>query len=1200
MTNNNDNELLLKALEKTGVYWFIYDAATGTATLPQRTYSKFMCSQTYDNMPDPLADDLVFKEDIQAFRNMFSYAAQNGSAVCTVRSRDTGLRLRISLTYSDEEGTRAAGCIEPIPAQPALNGCADSYICIGKSTSLELAMEMMQKSYYRIACIELDTNSMTSIKIAYDEREEERDFREDYRRAITAFAFCYVLDEYRDEFLNVMHPQRLRELFDSGIEYISFIYRRYESGEPKWVRTELIPLSDYAQSKRIMWYVKNIREETALEEKLSSRLMRINTDMNLRLETILGGISGGFKISREDEKYSYLYLSNNLAGLFGYTNSEFMDLTDGGAKNAIYEEDMDSAYSDFKRQLEASGSYSVKYRVKCRDGSLKWVVDSGKRVMGENGEKLIYSLYNDVTEIEDRSIGYKKTLKMLGQMVQKLSSGIIAYSMPDRKMLVLNDEAKRIFGCPEADLETLDFNKMIIKKIVPEDIHLVSEAAKKIKNPGDGAEYEFRIIRNDMQFSVRIQSKLNEFEDGSRFILSSIEDVTNRSVLLDIIRDERKLYRDALVAGSLYAYSADLTEGIVKKDDVIKSGADLFKLFKNSDHVYFDDIIAKWMEREPRFIGSVKEKSIKRDLIIERFKNGEKNIEFEYYDQKEDKYIRITALLSEISRSGHIMAFVVGTDTTENRKFEEQTKQALHEAYEAAKRANAAKMDFLSRMSHDIRTPMNAIIGMTAIADAQIDNKDRVADCLRKITVSSKHLLSIINEILDMSKIESGRLDLNEKEFSLSGLVDNIISMIRPQVMAKKQTLSVNADSIIHERVIGDNVRIQQAFLNLLGNAVKYTPEGGQISMSITEKASHQPKAGYYEFVFEDSGIGMSKEFAEHIFEPFTRETDSRVSKIEGTGLGMAITNNIVRMMNGNIKVESAPGAGSKFIVTLPLKLQEADDITADDFRDLSVLIADSDRTVCINACRIMQDMGMKCEYVCDRAEAVEKVKELQNKGQHYFALILDGKALTSGDNIIGKIRQISGDSTAIIISDYDHSNIEPEARAAGADAVVGKPIFRSKLTYIFRELISGAESKRTGNETDYLKSISFPGKRILLAEDNDLNAKIMTEILDMMKVKTEWAANGQMAADMFGDADPGYYHLILMDIQMPIMNGNDSARAIRSLPRRDAKTIPIIAMTANAFADDIQAALDAGMNEHIAKPLNIKRFIKVLNRWLK
>ncbi len=557
----------------------------------------------------------------------------------------------------------------------------------------------------------------------------------------------------------------------------------------------------------------------------------------------------------------------------------------------------------------------------------------------------------------------------------------------------------------------------------------------------------------------------------------------------------------------------------------------------------------------------------------------------------------------EVSENGQEHAMVLGIRCVDEAVHEEQTqKQLLQDALETANRANAAKSDFLSKMSHDIRTPMNAIIGMTAIAAAHTDNPDRVRDALGKISSSSRHLLGLINEVLDMSKVESGTLNLTAEEFSLSDLLNSMLLMIQPQIQAHNHRLQVHIQDIQHENVIGDSLRIQQVFLNLMSNAVKYTPDGGKISFTVREQAVSTISTGCYEFIVEDNGIGMSEEYLTHIFEPFSRAEDLRTSKIQGTGLGMAITQNIVRMMNGNITVESQLGKGSKFTVTIYLKLQDSQGIDTSELTDLSVLVVDDDDCACRSLCTMLDEIGMRSEGCTSGQDAVAAVQRTLNTPLPFYAAILDWKMPgMDGLDTARAIKRLVGDTLPIIIlSAYDWSDIEMEARAAGVDAFLSKPVFKSGLIRMFKSLRNeGPEDSHQASPLEPLLQNDFSGRRVLLVEDNDLNREIAREVLEMAGLTVEEAENGQIAVDLFSASNVGYYSLILMDIQMPIMNGYDAAAAIRALMRPDALQIPILAMTANAFVEDIQAAKAAGMNEHLAKPIDFETLGSVLKKYL-
>ena len=539
-------------------------------------------------------------------------------------------------------------------------------------------------------------------------------------------------------------------------------------------------------------------------------------------------------------------------------------------------------------------------------------------------------------------------------------------------------------------------------------------------------------------------------------------------------------------------------------------------------------------------------------------------------------------------------------DVSQEKKAEIESHKALKDAYRAAENASRAKTEFLSNMSHDIRTPMNAIVGLTAIAGANIESQDRVVECLGKITKSSRHLLGLINEVLDMARIESGRMSLAEEDFSLPELVDNLLTLTKPAIDEHKHQLEVHVEHIEHEAVCGDSLRIQQVFVNLMSNAVKYTPDGGNITLTIKEKPNGFSELGCYEFSIEDNGIGMTPEFQKIMFEPFSRADDHRTTKVQGTGLGMAIARNIVNLMNGDIQVESAPNKGTKITVTVYLKLQENEKEQEKELLDLPVLVVDDDKTCCESTVATLQEIGIAGEWVLTGKEAVERCAARHKTGRDYFAVILDWK-MPEMDGIATarKIRERVGEEvTIIILTSFDFSEIEEEARAVGVNAFMAKPLFRSRLTATLRQFTSGKKEKNARNYLEDFAKENYAGKRILLVEDNALNREIATEIIGMTGVTIDSAENGKIAVEKVMEAPEKWYDLIFMDIQMPIMNGYEATAAIRALAGSRGK-VPIIAMTANAFAEDVQLAKNTGMNEHIAKPLDLNKLNDVLKQWL-
>ena len=550
----------------------------------------------------------------------------------------------------------------------------------------------------------------------------------------------------------------------------------------------------------------------------------------------------------------------------------------------------------------------------------------------------------------------------------------------------------------------------------------------------------------------------------------------------------------------------------------------------------------------------------------------------------------------------YIIVYIDITDITEQRELQkklEEQSQLLKDALDFAEKANLAKSDFLARMSHDIRTPMNAIVGMTAIAGAHVDDHERVHDCLKKITSASNLLLSLINEILDMSKIESGRLKLSEDEFNIGELLQDLIVMMQSEIKNKQHKLDIHVSGLHHENVVGDIQRIKQVLMNIISNAIKYTPDNGQILISIEEKAPHDGIANY-EFIFEDNGRGMKPDFLDKIFQPFERADDHGISSIQGTGLGMAISHSIIRMMGGDIQVESEYGKGTRFTIHMPLKYHEKAFAEKIERPELSVLVVDDDKTACLSTCNCLSEIGLKSDWVCSGSEAVAATRKRHKEKEDYFAVIMDLKMPgMSGIETTRQIRSAVGpDVPIIILSAYDIDEYETDAWKAGANGFVAKPLFKSKLLQILRRFLEKDEVRQVTEPVKFSEA-DHSGKHLLLVEDNDLNREIAEEIIGSTGVLVETAVNGQDAVDKVMQSAEGYYQMILMDIQMPVMDGYEATRQIRQLPRTDVVNIPIIAMTANAFSEDVANALNAGMNHHLAKPIDIKALMGVLSTYL-
>lgn len=743
----------------------------------------------------------------------------------------------------------------------------------------------------------------------------------------------YLTSDENQQLLVQTHQRAAIVIRDLGNDF-SYVYINISHPYQELQGTENFPFQVGSQTYKYMEAELNKAKEQ-LQQKQQ------------QMEVVLHSVNGGVKSSNDDDTYSYAYISEELPGMFGYTMEEFKKFTGNNAMGMVYPPDLPKALADCNECFkDGNPTYSTKYRVPCKDGSLKWVMDSGRKTKTPEGNTIINSIYLDITKDEEARQSELNHERRTKQQYYDLLSSI-------------------------------------------------------------NSNYYFIYLVN--------------LEDGS-------------GIPLRLPETECAVFT---------SYS---TNGLYDIEPLVRS------------HFHPDDS-AKILEHF--------------SLSGLRRQKKDRHIDFalECRSRLFDSEYRWTAFNSTLlaQSDGYHQIILTLRDIHEDKLKELREQQALQEAFDAAKAANMAKNEFLSRMSHDIRTPMNAIMGMTAIAGKYLDDKDRVQDCLAKITTASNHLLNLINEVLDMAKIESGKLNLLEEDFSISAMLQELLDLINPQLLVKKHHFTLTKAPELRDNVLGDKLRLKQLLLNILANAIKYTPPYGSISLEVRETHSRLHDTIGYEFIITDNGIGIDSEFAAKIFEPFARASDSRTSEIEGTGLGMTIALNIARMMNGTIDVQSTLGEGSSFKATVYL---------------------------------------------------------------------------------------------------HPHQQIHSSKASAPAAGI------------------------------DRLQEIACRGKQVLLVEDNELNLEIAVELLKYAGLEITIAKNGLEGLDKFKAAPPGTYTLILMDIQMPVMNGLEAAKAIRALPVKDAQTVPIVAMTANAFPEDIAATLQAGMNEHLSKPIDLEQFHSILQKW--
>ncbi len=715
----------------------------------------------------------------------------------------------------------------------------------------------------------------------------------------------------------------------------------------------------------------------------------------------------------------------------------------------------------------------------------------------------------------------------------------------------------------------------------------------------------FSIIVGQMRSNASLVLEKETAETENRIKQAELE---NRLSLQEELLNQKKLgeEQDRLITAlasdywSVYYLELDTGEGVCyQQHGAIKNG---LKAGDRFDYLYELEKYAESTIKEEykqKFLDFVQPDSIREGLQSQRV------IAYRYMVHRHgvDSYeeIRFAGVRHPEDREDHIVhavgACFVNVDS-ETRKTMEQSR-ALQEALSAAEQANKAKTTFLSNMSHEIRTPMNAIIGLNSIVLNDPDISDKVREHSEKIGTSANHLLGIINDILDMSRIESGRMVIRKEEFSFSKMLEQVNTIIGGQCKEKGLEYECRIKGVVDDYYVGDDVKLRQVLLNILGNSVKFTSEGGKVSL-LVENINHFDRNVTLRFTMKDSGCGMSEEYLPHLFEPFTQEDSSVVNKYGSTGLGMPITKSVVELMNGHIEVESKKNVGTTFIVTVTLFESEMKkDKPADgdvDANDINVLVIDDDAIACEHAEVIMEQVGVRCETVTSGQEALELVKIRHGRREDYDLILVDWKMPEmDGIETTKRIREIVGYETPIIIlTSYNWDEIVDTARNAGVDTFVSKPLFAANVMDEFKEAF------RKKNDVKERKTVDLTGKRILLAEDVSVNAEIMAMVLEMRGIISDTAENGRIAVEKFSSNPAHYYDAILMDMRMPEMDGLEATRAIRALDKEDAGTVPIIALTANAFDEDVQRSLQAGMNAHLSKPVEPDILFKTLEELIK
>lgn len=806
------------------------------------------------------------------------------------------------------------------------------------------------------------------------------------------------------------------------------------------------------------------------------------------------------------------------------------------------------------------------------------------------------------SELEEKERESDRKTRFLVQLYDSVPCGIIQFTADETHRVVsLNRMAWEFYGF-SSEQEYRQKVKTPFSLVLHEDRAQIEDLVNGLKLNGGVVHYTREChpkSGTSAWISVVMERLINT--EGIEVIQAIYTDVTETKLLQKAQEQEQLIENQCLRAATCTAYPLIMSINLTKNtyNCFIETQGYPFKNRTGNYEEMLSEMIPKVYPSFRNDYGTI----FSREAMRKRFSSGEKEIFMEFRQIGEDgKYHWISThmICVENPVNDDILVIQLVKLLDQQRAEKTRQEQLLRDALSSAEEASRAKSDFLSRMSHDIRTPMNAIIGMTTLGLLKLDDPANIKNCLSKIDASSRYLLSLINDILDMSKIETGKMELVSEKFDFQLFFDELVAIIYPQAADSGIHLEIYHKEPLERYYLGDALRIKQIFMNLLSNALKFTPDGGHITVTVEE----QRRTGgysYLKFQVTDTGVGISEKFLPKMFQPFEQESPEGARNNVGSGLGLSIVHNLIQMMGGTIEAKSRKGEGTSFIFTIPLGLVNDDEEAERErkakelLRDKKVLIADDDSPVGQQAAEILSGMGAESKWVGTGFQAVEEVQSALSKGKHYNIAMIDWKMPDmNGVETTRRIRELVGpDTTIIIISAYDWSSIEEEAREAGADCFISKPLFGSTLCEAFTNLhVSVPDTDILSEEPQSLK-----GKRILVAEDNELNREVVRSLLEVYGITVDTAENGKICVEKFHAAPAGYYLAVLMDIRMPVMDGLEAVRAIRKLGTEEAEKIPVLAMTANAFEEDKMTAYAAGMTGYLVKPLDIKVILEELGK---